>query len=112
MKTDHLQPEEIESYLRGTLDEIENEAIIQHLGECQECLEEVEQLWNENETIGRIDNEKMKGQLLKKIHRTNLVGNFIKLSIRGFLFTAIGLLFPLQGKKQDTNQKKESSHEY
>ena len=111
MSIDHLQPGEIEFYLKGMVDEIEEERVIQHLGECEICLEEVERLWNEIEGIGSLDHERIKEQLLKKINRTNLMGHFIRLNIKGFLYMITGLLYPFQLNKKVNNLKEESNHE-
>ena len=111
MNYKHLQRAEIESYMSGTLDDIENERIIRHLGECEICLEEVEKLWKGIAGIGNIENERIKGRILQKIYRTNFIGHFIKLGLKGFQYMVLGLLFPFKHSKQVISQKKESKHE-
>jgi hypothetical protein len=100
MSSDHIQPEEIKSFISGDLDDIESECIIQHLSECEVCLTAVDELWKTQEDqSGSLDQEKIKQRLLQKIYRTNLIGNFIKLSGKGFLYTIRGLMFPFHTKK-------------
>ena len=99
MRIDHLQPHEIQSYLNKELDEITEELFINHLGECEICLNEVERSWSEHPGIGRIDQERISRRLFQKINQTNLIGNFIKLSVKGFMYLMVGLLIPFPESK-------------
>lgn len=107
MSIEHLQPGEIKSYVNGELGEIEIERVIEHVSNCEICLELVDLAWGNLELSESVDSSKIKMRLMRKIHRTNLIGHFIRLSGKGFLVTFLGLLYPLKNKTSVITQTRE-----
>ena len=96
MSSDHLNPEEIQSYIQFELSEEENERIIAHLSECDACLSLVDAEWaGESQPMSDLTNSKVEKRLLNSINRSNLAGNLVGLGMKGFLSAIIGILAPL-----------------
>ena len=103
MNSNHLSSEEIISYVDSKLGEHDNERIIVHLSECEKCLIKVDAKWAEKAKFySRSTSDKFEKRLLQNIHRANLVGSLIGLTITGFLSAIIGVIAPFL--KSDTTK--------
>ena len=95
MINNHLSPEEMTSYINEIFEEHENERIIAHLTECDQCLSQVDAIWDEKaKSTPNPISENLEKRLLNKIHRSNLAGNLIRLAVANFFGATIGVITP------------------
>ncbi|MCB0154733.1 MAG: zf-HC2 domain-containing protein [Anaerolineae bacterium] len=101
---DSAHPEDLLAFVSGQLTEAETEAVINHLVECDDCLEAVDLLWNSQSaeagpgSISSLDAatvQRLEQQLLRRIHRSNLAGRAVWLGTSGLMETYLTMLPPL-----------------
>lgn len=111
-ETDH--PESLDAFVTGRLSDLENEAIFAHLATCEVCEAKVERLWPaalidrpvvEVPDIDFHDAVGSESLLFRRIHRSELGGQLVKLYTAGFL----GLFTTLLGPIVDNFRKPKSS---
>lgn len=101
---DSAHPEDLLAFVSGQLTEAETEAVINHLAECDDCLETVDLLWNSQSaevgprsisSLDAITVQRLEQQLLRRIHRSNLAGRAVWLGTSGLVETYLTMLPPL-----------------
>ncbi len=100
--SEHPSPERLEELVQGVLGRREREATIEHLGECEVCMQVADGLWlgaraidEEMPSMGDESRSKIEDQLFRRI-RVAAVGNELAwLATGGFLNTILALLRPL-----------------
>ena len=96
MKNEHLDSEEIKSYIQFELSETENERIIAHLSDCELCLSQVDAIWASSaEPENQLQQARIEKELMNRISRSNLAGSLIVLSVKGLSGAILGLLNPI-----------------
>jgi anti-sigma factor RsiW len=127
--TDLQHPDNLSAFVDGLLNEAEAEVVISHLGECDLCLEAVDQLWLSRSTQpGEMDSlpsldpalvQRLEEQLLRRIRRSDLAARAVWLGTSGlvdtyltmlppFVNTCLVLLRPIFGLGQPSNFFKEA----
>lgn len=94
---------DLEAYVQGKLTAAENEKIIGHLIECDECLEVVEEIWKKHTgnlaadgpPLSKERSERLELRVFKEIHRGDLAVEAIRFAVVGFGEALKGLLLPL-----------------
>ena len=99
----HPAPAALESLVAGRLKEAEEEAVILHLSECEPCLAIAEGLWRQqlDAEIPDLDQEaagRMEEGLRRRIHRSELGKQAVRLSTQGLVLAWSALLQPLFGR--------------
>ena len=102
--TNNDHPHSLEDFINGLLSDEENEAILTHLVTCQACETKVERMWEATPigiahsgmpVSGTADAADIEESLFRKIHRSELGGQFIKFYTQGFLGLISMLLHPI-----------------
>lgn len=104
--SNHLDEQTVQRYVMGQLSQPAMEAVLHHLEQCDQCLERVEQLWG-SERVGlavasereetAVSSQQREQRLVNRIHRSNLGGTVVEVSLNGFLDVIIALLRPILG---------------
>lgn len=99
----HPDKVQIALFVSGRLDEAASDAVLQHIVECDACMELAEAAWQNQpvgtalQNVGRLDAEKarqMESRLLRRIHRSDLGGAVIGFGIGGFSNVLLALVRP------------------
>ena len=120
-KVFHWSNENLAAFVSGRLTEIETEAILTHLEECEHCLTIVDGLWEEGgwqdlDSNLHLDKEaaaRLEQKLYRRIHRSQLAGDVVALGTRGMLQTVFALMAPFVGmlspsKSEEHKERKKS----
>jgi len=106
-------PESLEDFVAGRKNDEENARILEHLAECEHCAAEVEALWTEspvNYILPEITEAapgamtELEESLFRRIHRSDLGGQVIKLGTQGFVNLISALLGPIVKKRRPSKQ--------
>ena len=100
----HPSAQELEAFVAGRLAEADAETIIIHLAECEPCLALVDQLWVgvDDQAVPNLDSERsrhVERRLWRRIHRSNLGGQVIRMGTHGLLSVLLALLRPLFSRR-------------
>lgn len=99
-----LTKELLRRFVAGELDEVENEAILVRLAEDEASLEFVDTLWQEQRSQTAVNDlpdlaperaQRVRRQLIRQIHRSDLAANIVKMGTGGWSRVALSLLRPL-----------------
>jgi hypothetical protein len=97
-------PESFENFVLGRLSDQENESIIAHLVSCEVCAAKVERLWLDapiGKSIPTVigtdmqDTIESERSLFRKIHRSDLGGQVVRLYTQGFISLLTGMFRPI-----------------
>ncbi len=105
---------DLESYVQGKLSAEENEKIISHLINCDECLEVVEEIWRkytgsiggETPSLSQERSERLEQRVFKEIHRGDLAVEAVRFAVVGFGEVLKALLIPFMEKLNPSDDKK------
>jgi hypothetical protein len=107
--TEHPTSQTLADLVAGHLSGARAEAVITHLSECESCLVLADRLWDEHltelagATIPDLDPqaaEQVERGLWRRVHRSDLGGDTVRLSTRLLLSVWVALLRPLFGSRQ------------
>ncbi len=98
---DSKHPDNLNTFVAGELDEVQNSAIIEHLSHCNTCLAVVDELWDnrpidapaidvpelDTQTINRLE-----GRVVRQIQLSNFGGRAIWLGTAGVVDTYMKML--------------------
>lgn len=93
-------------FVNGTLDGATTNQVMQHMAECDACLETVDRLWAEKPSalavsadldLDRQTARKIERKLLKRINRSNLGGSVVNFGIGGFANVLLAVIRPFLG---------------
>ena len=93
----------LKAFVNGLLNEQEIEMLILHTSECEECFEELNQLWMASQfalsqEIPQRDSlatRQLEEQVFRSLHRSNMWAQFIWLATKGILQVVFGVLRPI-----------------
>lgn len=102
----HPSSEDLEDAFSGNLSEAEAELVFTHLEECEICLEQADRLSKRVLDLGEQETQpllqmpgaaadRIRGDLLRDMRRTELAEDLTRLSSKGALVVVLGLLKPL-----------------
>jgi hypothetical protein len=113
---DQVHPINLDRFITGELEGSENNAIIDHLADCDFCLYEVERLWEENlilsaktpaSPLDLTTAKRLERTVLQRIHRSELAGVLFRLSIEGAFAVLLAFFRALFGIKKPPARKGE-----
>ncbi|MFQ5419971.1 MAG: zf-HC2 domain-containing protein [Anaerolineae bacterium] len=109
----HLDDQTLRRLVDGRLHEKEQEQIMAHLAECGECVDKVDALWaaqplgtavGETEPLDPATARRVEKKVVKRIHRSDLTGEMLRLLVQGFAGVAVALARPLVDRPQKRNK--------
>ena len=113
MKPDESHPDLLEDFVAGKKNEAENALILDHLAVCERCTAEVESLWAKSPArhilpkINPADPETvdtLEESLFRRIHRSELGGQIIRLGTQGFAYSILALFRPILAGRRPSRQ--------
>ena len=98
MDTHH--PNNLDDFVAGNLDEAETNHIIEHIGQCDHCLQRVDTLWaatspSTSDTVPDLDTttaRRLESRLFRQLHVSELAGRSVWLGTSGLLDTYLTML--------------------
>jgi anti-sigma factor RsiW len=99
----------LRQFVNGTLDSATTIEVMQHMAECDACLEIVDRLWAEKPSALAVSADldldkqtarKIERKLLKRINRSNLGGSIVNFGIGGFANVLLAVIRPFLGSVQ------------
>jgi hypothetical protein len=104
--TEHPASHTLADLAAGRLADAEEQAVIAHLVECEPCLAAVDRLWDELLATSGLAvpdlkpeaAERVERDLWRRIHRSDLAGETIRLGTHALLLVLLALLGPFFGK--------------
>jgi hypothetical protein len=107
----HPVPDDLKCFVAGRLKKAEADAVIVHLSECESCLAITDGFWHQrfNGEIPDLDRDvagRMEGGLRRRIHRSELGKQAVRLSTQGLLLAWLALLRPLFGRRFTLRSKR------
>lgn len=103
MPDKHLDETQIARFVSGELNDAEMEAVLEHVVECDACMERADAAWQKQpvgaalRSAGHMDADKalqMEQKLLRRINRSNLGGAMVGFGVGGFSSVLLALVRP------------------
>ncbi len=111
----HLNDETVTRLVDGRLNKREQEQVMAHLAECDACVEKVDALWaarplaaavSQTEELDPAIARRVERKVVKRIHRSDLTAEILRLLVQGFAGVAVALARPLMAHKTFDFSKK------
>jgi|GEM_PF-6398134 len=99
----------LRKFVNGSLDSATTNQVMQHMAECDACLETVDRLWTEKPVAAAVSPvinldkhtaRTIERKLLKRINRSNLGGTVVNFGIGGFANVLLAVIRPFLGSVQ------------
>ncbi len=113
MTNERSHPESLEDFVAGRKNDEENAHILEHLADCEQCAAEVEALWAKSPASHILPETSeappeamtaLEESLFRRIHRSDLGGQVIRLGTQGFINLIAALLSPLANRRRPSKQ--------
>lgn len=104
--SNHIDEQTLKRHVAGQLSQAATDVVLTHLGQCDNCLERAEQLWQQaplgparpteaEETA--VSPKQREHRLINQINRSNLGGKLVEIGFSGFFDVVLALLRPFSG---------------
>jgi hypothetical protein len=101
---EHLTSQELRELIAGRMETVESARLLAHIEQCDHCLAQADELWSQQPVAAVVADwveldaptaQRLERQLVRKIHRSNLSADMLRLGTQGFLSVAVSLLRPI-----------------